>query len=68
MLTTRQFTALYLGAAAAILGIIVTGSVLVPLHLHHAVTQQCATRDWPADKAAATEAWCLDNGYQVGQR
>lgn len=68
MLTTRQLTRLYLGAAVAILAIIVVGAIVVPLRLDRAVTQQCLTRDWPADKAEATELWCLGNGYQVGSR
>jgi hypothetical protein len=68
VLTTRQFTALYLGTAAVMLSIIIAGAIVVPLQLHQAVTQQCLARDWPADKAVATEAWCLDNGFQVGQR
>ena len=68
MLTTRQFTRLYVGAAIAFLAIIVTGAVLLPLHLQQAVTQQCLSRDWPAERAKATEAWCKGNGYQVGSR
>ena len=68
MLTTPQFVRLYMGAAIAFAVIIITGAVLVPLHLQQAVTQQCLTRDWPADKAVTTETWCKDNGYQVGSR
>jgi hypothetical protein len=67
VLTTRQFTWLYAGLTVLFLAIIAFGAIVVPLQLEKAVTQQCLTRDWPADKAVATEAWCKGNGYQVGR-
>jgi hypothetical protein len=67
VLTTRQLTALYLAAAAALFGIIGAGALVVPLQLHQAVTRQCLDRDWPTAKADVHEAWCLDNGYKVGR-
>jgi len=53
-------------AASAVLGgvtYLIEGAAAA---LDRATAQQCAARDWPADKAAATEAWCLDNGYSIG--
>lgn len=67
VLNTRQFTAQYLGLAAMFVALIALVCVLGPQALDRATARQCETRDWPADRAAATEAWCLDNGYRVGQ-
>lgn len=52
-------------AASALLGGVVYVIEGAAAALDQATARQCAARDWPADKAVATEAWCRDNDYFV---
>lgn len=65
MRNIRIYAGGFLAASVALSGVcyIIQGAAAA---LDRATAHQCATRDWPADKAAATQAWCLDNGYALG--
>ena len=64
-LSTYFAAFVFASAALGLVNYTIQGAVAA---LDKATAHQCATHDWPAGKAAATKAWCIDNGYSVDKR